>query len=243
MRALLDKLTHLAAAEEASAASSSAATPAAYEEAGREHLLSIIEDTFGLRVPENVRSHRLQGEADFSSEWDFRVPVMCSGVPRNHRASEDFIIYPTHDAYTRPARPSRARQLTPTKIPGSPGGTYSDFMAIFEITTEEEWSKKLCLRMETRLAVSLGRARELQPRDEAPLGICDVVAVIGVVGVASCQRSVPSQVKTPLLREMMDAARFVFVRLPYSGSPKAAKALVAAAGGGAAGGAAGGSRA
>lgn len=204
----------------------SASTPVAYEESGRLHLLSIFEGTFGLRVLSNARVHRAEHEIVVEGgnvEWDFRVPVMCSGVVSAAKTST-FIIYPDQPSYIRPPRPLRARQLTPTKIVAgvSTVETRSDFMAIFEITTTKEWAKNLAPRLEQRLAVSLDRARTLQLEGEAALTILDVVAVVGVLGILSCLRSIPSQVtkaKTPLLFQMMEAARFVFVHMPYSGSP------------------------
>ena len=87
-------------------------------------------------------------------------------------------------------------------------------MAIFEITTAKRWPTSLLARLEQRLAVSLDRARALNP-DAAELGVLAVVAVVGVLGTDACLESVSTRLarsaETPLLREMASAARFVFL--------------------------------
>jgi hypothetical protein len=57
---------------------------------------------------------------------------------------------------------------------------------------------------------------------DSALQITDVVAVVGVVGISSCEASVTERVNHhpmtfPLLKRMMDAGRFVFLLLPYDG--------------------------
>lgn len=223
--------------EEEGGTADSALTPQDYEEAGRRYLLANLEDVFGLRVVETAGVHRLQneivaslGDKYFNSEWDFRAPVNCTGAgARNATKSDDFIIFPDSEAYRRPPRPAREKQLTPTKI-GSNLSTFSDFMAIFKITTTTTWAKGLVPRLEQRLMVFLDRARAVQAglegndiaagRAQRTLGILDVVAVIGVVSPTSCQKNITANVtrtETPLLFEMMGASRFVFIRLPYAG--------------------------
>jgi hypothetical protein len=87
-------------------------------------------------------------------------------------------------------------------------------MAIFEITTAKRWPMSLLARLEQRLAVSLDRARALNP-DAAELSVLAVVAVVGVLGTDACPESVSTRLArsagTPLLREMASAARFVFL--------------------------------
>lgn len=124
----------------------SEATPGDYEAAGRAHLLSIFEDTFGLRVVYNASPHRLRVDIERtqlidSLEWDFRVPVMWSGTPARSHKSNDLVIFPDMDSYMRPPMPARAHRLTPTKVPGATEDTSSDFMAIFEITVVTTWAK------------------------------------------------------------------------------------------------------
>jgi len=92
-------------------------------------------------------------------------------------------------------------------------------MAVFEITTARRWPTGLLERLERRLAVSLDRARDLN-RDSSELGILDVVAVVGVLGTDACLRSVSDRLARhstmPLLTQMADAARFVFILRSYA---------------------------
>ena len=200
----------------------SAATPAEYEEAGRRHLRENFERLFGLRILETAMAQRAGAEivslSGASFEWDFRVPVNVSGSP-SFSNSPVSLIYPSRESYLRPARPVRARELTPTKLPGG-AASASDFMAIFEITTTRRWPNTgLLERLERRLAVSLDRARDLN-RDSSELGILDVVAVVGVLGTDGCLRSVSDRLARrstmPLLTQMADAARFVFILRSYA---------------------------
>ena len=216
MRALQLRVETSEALDEASAA-----TPAAYEEAGRRHLRDNFERLFGLRILEAARALRAEGEIVASSgascEWDFRVPVNVSGSPSFARVpASGCLIYPDHERFQRPARPERARELTPTKLPSGAAAS-SDYIAIFEITTAKRWPASLLARLEQRLAVSLDRARDLNP-DAAELGILDVVAVVGVLGTEACEASVSTRLamsgETPLLKEMACAARFVFLFRP-----------------------------
>jgi len=207
----------VAALRDSGSDAASGATPAEYEESGRKYLRDNFERLFGLRILDAACAQRAQGDivtrGSASFEWDFRVPVNISGSPSFHTEAPGSHIYPAHERYLRPARPARARELTPSKLP-SGAATESDFMAIFEITTTKRWTSGLLPRLEQRLAVSLDRARALDP-DSPHLRILDVVAVIGVIGVDACQMSVATLLATragmPLLKEMADAARFVFV--------------------------------
>ena len=208
----------MAALRDSESDAASAATPAEYEESGRKYLRDNFERLFGLRILDAACAQRAEGDIvtthdGASFEWDFRVPVNISGSPSFHTQAPGSHIYPAHEHYLRPARPARARELTPSKLP-SGAATASDFMAIFEITTTRRWSSGLLSRLEQRLAVSLDRARALDP-GSSHLRILDVVAVIGVIGVDACQASVATllakRAGMPLLKEMADAARFVFV--------------------------------
>jgi hypothetical protein len=180
-----------------------------------------FERLFGLRILETAMAQRAAPSIVSlrapSFEWDFRVPVNVSGSP-SFSKSPDNIIYPSHESYLRPARPVRARELTPTKLP-SGAASASDFMAVFEITTARRWPTGLLERLERRLAVSLDRARDLN-RDSSELGILDVVAVVGVLGTDACLRSVSDRLARhstmPLLTQMADAARFVFILRSYA---------------------------
>jgi hypothetical protein len=207
----------VAALRDSGSDAASAATPAAYEESGRKYLRDNFERHFGLRILDTACAQRAEGDIVTDGayfEWDFRVPVNISGSPSFRTQAPDSHIYPAHEHYLRPARP----ELTPAKLP-SGAATASDFMAIFEITTTRRWSPGLLSRLEQRLAVSLDRARALDP-GSPHLRILDVVAVIGVIGIDACQASVATLLATragiPLLKEMADAARFVFILRPFT---------------------------
>ena len=222
----------LALLERSDTSTTTPMTAVEYEVAGRNFLKLNFPQLFGLRLVVD-RVQREQGEfpetaGHGSFEWDFRAPVVLSGDEPLASAAVD--VYLSHGRYHRPAHPvlTAPGQLTPLKIPR--GGRLelvpADFLAIFEITTAREWHKRLLARLEARLAVTLDRARDLNRDMPVRLGILDVVAVIGVVGTESCLKRVDaimasSRWSSSLLRTMADAARFVFVRLPYdpTGSP------------------------
>ena len=207
----------------------SAATPQEYEDAGRRFISSELERRFGLRAISDASPHRAEGDIrddaahDFRSvEWDYRMPVTVSAQPTHPGKAADFIIYFDRDRYICPPRPAVALRLTPTKAPGAEAPPGCDYMAIFEITTVENWTRgqsALLPRLEERLRVSLDRARanSVEVGDD----ILRVVAVIGVVSPYSCQPSVGFKVTAiafPLLFRMMSAARFVFLLLTYEPS-------------------------
>lgn len=221
----LDKLAKMLRNDDGSDATSGGATPAEYETAGRAYLQANFERLFGLRILEAAHAHRAEGDIvsrGATVEWDFRVPVNISGSPSFRRAPECH-IYPNHERYLPPMRPARARELTPTKLPNG-AASASDFMAVFEMTTAKRWPSGLLKRLEQRLAVSLDRARSLNPGPD-DLGILDVVAVVGVIGTDACVQSVSTvlamraAVETPLLKALADAARFVFVLRPFVVTP------------------------
>ncbi len=105
-------------------------------------------------------------------------------------------------------------------VAGNLVDTSSDYMAIFEITSKKRWTESLVPRLEWRLMVTLDRARAIYP---SVTGILDAVAIIGVLGVVDRKESIAERVTstdTPLLHQMMEPGRFVFVYKPYGGSPK-----------------------
>ncbi len=212
----------------------SAATPAEYEEQGRSRLPAVLRERCGLIVEPGAPPHRLQGEIEAyrdlgveSVEWDFRAFVTVSEVRvPNPRKDDGFIIYPDHAEYTRPRRLGSPRHLSPFKVKSRDGDELGmvvcDYIAIFEMTTSEKWNearggKKLLLqRLEERLIVTLERAKSV---DASVRSIEDVVAVAGVVGTHSCQKSMVKDVAAfPLLKSLQALARFVFVRQEYSGA-------------------------
>ena len=203
----------------------SAVTPTEYEENGRQFLISEMESYFGLGILSDARVRRLDKEilydSDKSMEWDFRVPVkVCSAPASRSVRSSDLFIYPDQERYIRPGRPDGgSRQLTPTKIGADDAAPACHYMAVFEITTSKYWTDKLLARLETRLRITLERARALTAEVR---NILDACAVVGVVSPYSVTASVTSKVKEgalPLLFQMMTAGRFVCLRRDYNPSP------------------------
>lgn len=231
LHARLEQVAELLADETATVA-----TPAAYANSARIRLRDVVLlQWLGLTVLEGAMLQRVEGDIHVGGrtmEWDFRAPVLVSAVlPARAEQHHELTIYPSHQAYMRPARPLSSRHLTPTKLPGASAPPDLHYIAIFEVTTSTPWTKgkkSLLFRLEERLHQSLDRANSLQPKDATLLRITDVVAVVGVVGVSDCQQSVGKLMHRsdapPLLRELMLAARFVFVYLRFdepseSGSP------------------------
>jgi hypothetical protein len=218
VHARLDRVAELLANE-----SATVATPAAYEQSARTRLRDVVlPQWLGLTVLEGAMLQRVEGDIDVRGrtvEWDFRAPVLVSAAqPARAEQHEELAIYPSHQAYIRPVRPQSARQLTPTKLPGASAPPDLHYLAVFEATTTTPWTRgkaSLLWRLEERLHQSLDRANALQPEGATLLRIIDVVAVVGVVGVSDCKQSVGKRMHRPdappLLRELMMAARFVFV--------------------------------
>jgi hypothetical protein len=201
----------------------SGSTSKSYEDSGRALIMRELEPRFGLCAVPGISPHRLVGEIKDknlkSVEWDFRIPVKVSAtLPEYPLKADDFVIYPSRLAYTRPPTPPTERLLTPTKVPAAENPPGCHFVAIFEITTSRGWSKKLLSRLEERLTVSLDRARHLS---KDITGILDVCAVIGVVAPEHCQQSIANKLNTmtiPLLHSMMSEGRFVWLLQAVSAS-------------------------
>ena len=165
--------------------------------------------------------------ADGAFEWDFCAPVVVlDGEPEAPSADEGFLIFPTHARYDRPLRPPAPRNLTPTKTAGGALAA-CDYLAIFEVTTAEQWSKKLLKRIERRLRVSLDRARSQPGVGDGIINVLDVVAVVGVVSPFNCLQSVVYKLRVAApdeadalreLRLMAAACRFVWLGMETSPS-------------------------
>jgi len=190
-----------------------------YEERVRAQLPSILLHRCGLEVPDGVTEfHRasLGGQ-----EWDFRTPVLVTtGAPAGASAETDeFVVFESKPAYVRPARPS-VRHLKPETYSGAAAPPLAHYLAIFEITTSEKWTHPrggkpgLLQRLETRLRLCFERARHT---DASISSITDVVAVVGVVApspyTASVRHHMANRGAPPFLRQMMNAGRFVFIRV------------------------------
>ena len=112
--------------------------------------------------------------------------------------------------------------MTPSKFRGKPVPPSAHYLAIFEVTVARKWTHSsskdpgLLERLEQRLAISLDRARSAHVAGVER--ISDLVAVVGVVAPASYTDSVRSRMcklsAPPLLKELMDASRFVFIAMP-----------------------------
>ena len=199
-------------------------TPAEYEEAARPFLRDVVlPQWLGLLPLAGTLLERAEGDLS-GFQWDFRAPVRVSTLPPSGPPpGTSIIVYPSYERYQRPPPPPVERHLTPTKVPGATALPVAHFMAIFEVTTASSWSSleagSLLWRLEERLTVSLQRATALQVEGDDPLDITDVVAVVGVVGAFNCKRSVSTLMQRvgapPLLRMLMEQARFIFVYQHY----------------------------
>jgi hypothetical protein len=221
-----------------------ALTPANYEHSARIFLRDhVLPQWLGLQTVANIRLDRLEVALILKgSRGDFRAPVTIALVPPSMSGSRaGFVIYPTWPAYMRPEEPPSPANLTPTKMAGGEPPA-ADYMAIFEVTIQEKWANadrdgcSLLTRLEERLFITLARANALRGDSTAELGILNVVAVVGVVGVFNCQHKITAvraassgnesilPAKNALLWKLMDAGRFVFVHRPYGDSPRGSPA-------------------
>jgi hypothetical protein len=191
---------------------------AEYEDMARLKLPSILLDRCGLEV---VRGADASRTVLAGLEWDFRVPVLVAATAPNPNAERGaFEVFPNKAHYERPAAVP-ARIVTPTKVGTAAEPPPAHYLAIFEMTVAPKWTRRssaregLLERLEARLALSLDRAFSS--------GVCErdvlaLVAVVGVVAPAPYSDSVRERMSRadapPLLRQMMDAARFVFIGVP-----------------------------
>jgi hypothetical protein len=206
-----------------------------YEEDARNWLPSQLLQRCGLIVVENVGESR--GKS--GHEWDFRSPVVISRTePNSNTELGVFEVFPSGTpAYIRPPIVS-LRNITPTKFCNSaPPPSAPQYFALFEFTTSAGWankskrkfdgtSKTMATRLNERLAKSLDRAKDrgIISRDAR---ITDLVAVIGVVAPTACTQSMTftmSRQEVPLLlKEMMDANRFVVLIKPKGTLPSSSR--------------------
>ena len=207
-----------------------------YEEDARNWLPSQLLQRCGLIVVENVD---LQRANLVGLEWDFRSPVVFSQTePNSNTELGVFEVFPSGtSAYIRPPIVS-LRNITPTKFSNSaPPPSAPQYFALFEFTTSAGWankskrkfdgtSKTMATRLNERLAKSLDRAKDsgIISRDAR---ITDLVAVIGVVAPTACTQSMTFTMSRPevplLLKEMMDANRFVVLIKPKGTLPSSSR--------------------
>jgi len=206
-----------------------------YEEDARNWLPSQLLQRCGLIVVENVD---LQRANLVGLEWDFRSPVVIARTePNSNTELGVFEVFPSGTpAYIRPPIVS-PRYITPTKFSNSTNPPSAQYFALFEFTTSAGWankskrkfdgtSKTMATRLNERLAKSLDRAKDsgIISRDAR---ITDLVAVIGVVAPTACTQSMTftmSRQEVPLLlKEMIDANRFVVLIKPKGTLPSSSR--------------------
>ena len=228
---LIDALErNLALADDRSFAVSVLSDPQ-YEEDARNWLPSQLLQRCGLVVVDKVLPQRTSLGG---LQWDFRAPVLIAQTePHPNLELGEFEIFPSGTPfYHRPKRVD-PRNLTPTKLNSSDDVLPSaHYFALFEITTSTKWSmrsrrsgddtyKTMMTRLNERLAKTLDRAKE-EGFVSNDARITDLVAVVGVVAPTSCNDSVSTTMSKGndvplLLKEMMDAKRFVVFIKPNIG--------------------------
>ena len=193
-----------------------------YEDQARHKLHEILLSRCGLVVARGADVSRagLEGQ-----EWDFRAPVLFSATAPHPNGEPDvFEIFPRKPSYVRPEA-VEARHVTPTKFSGEASPPAAHYLAILEMTTARKWTHSsggssgregLLERLEKRLAISLDRAHSHGLVREK--NILELVAVVGVVAPEPYSDSVRDRMSRvnapPLLKKMMDASRFVFIKIP-----------------------------
>ena len=200
-----------------------------YEDQARHKLREILLSRCGLVVAHGVDVDRA---ALGGQQWDFRAPVLISATAPHPNGEPDvFEIFPHKSFYVRPEA-VKERHVTPTKFSGETSPPAAHYLAILEMTTARKWTHSsggsrgregLLERLEKRLAISLDRAHSHDIVLEK--NILELVAVVGVVAPEPYSDSVRDRMSRadapPLLKKMMDASRFVFVKIPKTraGSP------------------------
>ena len=205
----------------------SAVTDADYEEGVRNAFLPTeLLRRCGLEI---VRDVDIERSAFLDRQWDFRAPVTVTRAePHPNAEGDKFVVFPSRTAYLRPPSVA-ARHVTPTKFSGD-AAPLAHYLAIFEITTARKWTLShgeertgMLERLETRLRLSLARA--CADAGSSVVGITDLVAVVGVVAPTPYSQSVRDRMAMAaapvLLKEMMNAGRFVFLAAPRA--PQAAQ--------------------
>ena len=149
------------------------------------------------------------------------MPVLVVEPPPNSKSiSGEFETFPRKPFYVRPEAVV-PRVVTPTRT-GLSEAPAAHYLAILQITTTLSWTRPsthregLLQRLEQRLAISLERAYSSRYITEKK--ITNLVAVVGVVAPIAFSSSVRDLMgrdfAPPLLKEMMDAGRFVFIKFP-----------------------------
>ena len=199
-----------------------------YECTARGLLFGKLVDYCGLEV---ARGTALDRRSLMGQQWDFRAPVRCAATRGDSRnVNGIFEAFLSEEGYIRPPNiPTRV--VTPTKAGGAIEHIAAEYLAVFEITSGPNWTRgqrPLLPRLEKRLRLSLERAKAngyLAPQQT----ITDLIAVVGVVSPHECSDSVCARMDVEVpegelhpfahLKAMMDVGRFVYIKVPKSGSP------------------------
>jgi hypothetical protein len=218
----------LALAEDRSFAISVLSDPQ-YEEDARNWLPSRLLQRCGLVVIDKGRPQRTNLKG---LQWG--APVLIAQTePHPNLKLGEFEIFPSGSPfYHRPKRVD-PRSIAPTKLNSSDDIPPSaHYFAVFEISSSTVWAMRLrrkdddtlkttMTRLNERLAKTLDRAKE-EGFVSNDARITDLVAVVGVVAPTSCKEFVSMTMSKEndvplLLKEMMDAKRFVVFIKPNIG--------------------------
>lgn len=205
----------------------------AYEHLAYQFIIANMPQLCGWTVQGKIPIQRFQGDlSDF--EWDARVfldsvPLSAMGtLTLLNPDGRDFIVYGGHALFNRPPAVDK-RTLSPFRSRSSGLRVAAEYVGIFEVTRVYDWTRQsgsrspLLPRLELRLGVSLERAIAVAAEvgSPKPSSILDVVGVIGVCGVNDCVAAVSGSLSSvagrgefPLLSQLFDAGRFIFIRVP-----------------------------
>ena len=205
----------------------------AYEHLAYQFIIANMPRLCGWTVQGKIPIQRFQGDlSDF--EWDARVfldsvPLSPAGtLTLLNPDGRDFIVYGGHTLFNRPPAVDK-RTLSPFRSRSSGLRVAAEYVGIFEVTRVYDWTRQsgsrgpLLPRLELRLGVSLERAIAVAAEvgSPKPSGILDVVGVIGVCGVNDCVAPVSGSLSSaagrgefPLLSQLFEAGRFIFIRVP-----------------------------
>ena len=218
----------LALAEDRSFAISVLSDPQ-YEKDARNWLPSQLLQRCGLVVIDKGRPQRTNLKG---LQWG--APVLIAQTePHPNLKLGEFEIFPSETPfYHRPKRVD-PRRIAPTKLNSSDDIPPSaHYFALFEISSSTVWAMRLrrkgddtlkttMTRLNERLAKMLDRAKE-ESFVCNDARITDLVAVVGIVAPTSCKEFVSTTMSNEndvplLLKEMMDAKRFVVFIKPNIG--------------------------
>jgi hypothetical protein len=202
----------------------------------------LLERYCGLRDAGGRRGIPVSDPASGGQQWDGRFSVLLLPGWTAPAPVLQFTVYGSFTAFQRPPLGSMApRHISPTK--SFPPAHY---FAIMEYTAHSEWWRdiyddkhkvirnNLLSRLEKRLAITLQRFKAAGNPQQST--ILDAVAAVGVVSDVDNKSNVDnvmgggSHCPHPLLRDMMQAGRFVHFtvlaamqgrQLPASSSPVA----------------------